>query len=92
MKQYLWDEHFEAKSTNTARLDELQARQVQLTRFIETSYEDKLCRKKSSEELRPLNDSTDEYMRRGVQLSELIQHAEIIFKNANAEKKRKMAR
>lgn len=108
MKQYLWDEHFEAKSTNTARLSELQARQVQLKQFIETAYEDKLCGKISEElwaentqrwelereqilgELRSLNDSTDEYMQRGVQLIELIQHAEIIFKNATPEKKRKM--
>lgn len=108
MKQYLWDEHFETKATSTARLNELQARQIQLKRFIETSYEDKLNGKISEElwqqntqkwefereqileELKSLNDSTDEYMQKGVSLIELIQHAEIIFKNATPEKKRKM--
>jgi hypothetical protein len=108
MKQYLWDEHFEAKKTNTTRLNELQTRQLQLKTFIETAYEDKLNGKISEElwqqntqkwesereqilaELRSMNDSTDEYMQRGVTLIELIQHAEIIFKNATPEKKRKM--
>lgn len=35
-------------------------------------------------------DDQDEYLQRGVQLIELMQHAEIIFKNATPEKKRKM--
>ncbi len=37
-----------------------------------------------------LMDTQDEYMQRGVQLIELMQHTEIIFKNATPEKKRKM--
>ena len=41
-------------------------------------------------EINSLKDSTDEYMSRGVQLIELMQHSEIIFKNATPEKKRKM--
>jgi hypothetical protein len=42
MKKYLWKEHFEAKAVHGQRLTELQARQVELNRFIETAYEDKL--------------------------------------------------
>lgn len=41
-------------------------------------------------EFESLADSQDEYMQRGVQLIELMQHTEIIFKNATPEKKRKM--
>ena len=41
-------------------------------------------------ELDSLKDEKDEYMQRGVQLIELMQHSEIIFKNATAEKKRKL--
>ncbi len=41
-------------------------------------------------ELDNLFDSQDEYMQRGVQLIELMQHSETIFKNATPEKKRKM--
>ena len=37
-----------------------------------------------------LMDSQDEYMQRGVELIELMQHSGIIFKNATAEKKRKL--
>ncbi len=108
MKQYLWQEHFEAKTTNRERHDSLQVRQTELRTFIERAYEDKLAvtitedlwrektRRWESEreqilaEMSSLNDSTDEYMNRGVQLIELMQHAEIIFKNATPEKKRKM--
>ena len=42
MKQYLWKEHFEEKEKHSVKLDELQARQVELKIFIEKSYEDKL--------------------------------------------------
>ena len=41
-------------------------------------------------EIKALNESTDEYMQRGVTLIELMQHAEMIFKNATPEKKRRM--
>ncbi len=41
-------------------------------------------------EIKSLNDQTDEYMNRGVELIELMQHSEIIFKNATPEKKRKL--
>lgn len=41
-------------------------------------------------EVGSLRDDKDEYMQRGVELIELMQHSEIIFKNATAEKKRKL--
>ncbi len=40
-------------------------------------------------DLRSLNDATDEYMHRRVQLIELMQHTEITFKNVTPEKKRR---
>ncbi len=108
MKQYLWQEHFEAKATNGGRLATLQTRQTELKGFIEAAYEDKLTgsiseamwrdktrrweleREQVLGEMKALNDQTDEYMSRGVELIELMQNAEIIFKNAPPEKKRKM--
>lgn len=45
---------------------------------------------KLMDEIGGLKDEKDEYMQRGVQLIELMQNAEIIFKNATPEKKRKM--
>jgi hypothetical protein len=44
----------------------------------------------TKEEIDSLAEAKDEYMQRGVQLIELMQHSEIIFKNASADKKRKM--
>jgi DNA invertase Pin-like site-specific DNA recombinase len=108
MTQYLWQEHFEAKATNSERLNTLQNRQQTLNKFVDQSYEDKLTGAISEElwqektrlweseraqvigEMTSLGDSKDEYMIRGVALIELMQHSEIIFKNATPEKKRKM--
>ena len=108
MKQFLWDEHYEAKNTSAERLAILQERQVELKVFIDAAYEHRLKGLISEElwqektrrwelehsqivgEISSLKDSTDEYMTRGIQLIELMQHAEMIFKNATPEKKRKM--
>ncbi len=108
MKQYLWDEHFQAKENHSERRVQLDRRMKELDGFIQQAYEDKLkgdlqedawrgmdAKWKSEhvaivDEINSLKDSKDEYMQRGVQLIELMQHAEIIFKNATPEKKRKM--
>jgi len=40
--------------------------------------------------MKAVGDSKEEYMRKGVTLSELFQHSEMIYKNATPEIKRKL--
>jgi hypothetical protein len=47
-------------------------------------------REKIEAELKNITDEKDEYMKVGVELIELMQHSEIIYKNASAEKKRRL--
>jgi hypothetical protein len=47
-------------------------------------------KEKIATELNAIDDHKDEYMRRGVELIELMQHSEIIYKNATADRKRRL--
>ena len=108
MKDWLWKEHFEEKSKNKTRLDELVSRKYQLEEFIEKSYEDKLSGSLSEKiwktntakwskerdliasEIKAIEGSKDEYMHRGVELIELMQHSKIIYKRATPDRKRRL--